>query len=120
MKARVPKEYTTKGKSNNFQEIAKKAQQMQKNMTNANEELEKKKYTSSSGGGKVEVTVTGKMEVDSVNINPEVVDPEDTEMLEDLVKAATNEALRAASRDKEKVIEEVSGAMHIPGLSGLF
>lgn len=120
MKARLPKEYRNKGGANNFQEIAKKAQQMQEDMTRANEELEKKIYTASSGGKKVNVSVTGKMEVESISIDPEVVDPEDVEMLSDLIKAAVNEALRMASKDKEEVIEKVSGSMNIPGLSGLF
>ena len=68
------------------------------------------------GGGAVSVTVTGKMELTKVDISPDVVDPEDVEMLSDLVMAAANEALRAAAKEKEDKMESISGGLNIPGL----
>ena len=75
-----------------------------------------KEYSATSGGDAVKATVTGKMEVKSVEIKPEVIDPEDAEMLGDLVTAAVNEALRAASQEKEERMSALSGGMNIPGL----
>lgn len=68
------------------------------------------------GGGAVKVTVTGKMELTKVEISPEVVDPEDVEMLSDLVMAAANEAIRAAAKEKEDKMETISGGLNIPGM----
>ena len=79
-------------------------------------ELEEKEYTATAGGDAVKAVVTGKMEVKSVEIKPEVIDPEDAEMLGDLVTAAVNEALRAASQEKEERMSALSGGMNIPGL----
>ena len=89
---------------------------MQAQMDEASAELAEKEYTAAAGGGAVSVTVTGKMEVKALEIKPEVVDPEDVEMLSDLVTAAVNEALRAAAADKEQTMEKLSGGINIPGL----
>lgn len=114
MKARIPKGYG--GGGNNLQQLAKQAQKMQEQLAVATEELEEKEYTSSVGGGAINVTVTGKMELKSIDIKPEVVDPEDIEMLSDLIMGAVNEALRQASEDKEQTMGGISGGMNMPGL----
>ncbi len=69
-----------------------------------------------AGGGAVKVTVTGKMELTKVEIEPEVVDPEDVEMLSDLIMAAANEALRSAAKEKEEKMDSISGGLNIPGI----
>ena len=85
-------------------------------MDKAMAELEEKEYSATSGGDAVKAVVTGKMEVKSIELKPEVVDPEDTEMLSDLVIAAVNEALRAAAADKEERMEKLSGGLNVPGM----
>lgn len=119
MKARLPQGYGSGGASN-LQQLARQAQKMQAQMESATEELEAKEYSAASGGGAVKVTVSGKMELTSVEIAQDVVDPEDVEMLSDLVMAAVNEALRAAHDDKEKTMEAISGGMSGMGIPGLF
>ena len=89
---------------------------MQEEMDAASTVLEEKEYSATSGGGAVDVVVTGKMELKTVNIKPEVVDPEDIEMLSDLIIAAANEALRKAADDKSETMEKISGGLNIPGL----
>ena len=84
------------GMPGNMNNLMKQAQRMQRQMEESQKELEVKEFTAKAGGGAVEVTVTGKREVTKVKLSQEVVDPEDVEMLEDLVMAATNEALRMA------------------------
>ena len=84
--------------------------------TYGNQELEAKEYTATSGGGAVSVTLTGKMELTKIDISPDVVDAEDVEMLSDLIIAATNEALRAARKEKEDTMETISGGLNIPGM----
>jgi len=103
MKARLPKGYGSGG-ANNIQQLARQAQKLQDDMEAASKELETKEYEATAGGGAVKVTVTGKMELTKVEISPEVVDPEDVEMLSDLVMAAANEAIRAAAKEKEDKI----------------
>ncbi|MEE1056122.1 MAG: YbaB/EbfC family nucleoid-associated protein [Acutalibacteraceae bacterium] len=112
MKARIPRG----GTPTNLQQIAKQAQKMQEEMDTASTELEGREYTATAGGSAVDVVVTGKMEIKSINIKPEVVDPEDIEMLSDLIIAATNEALRKAADDKAETMERISGGLNIPGL----
>ncbi|QNK41861.1 YbaB/EbfC family nucleoid-associated protein [Caproicibacter fermentans] len=115
MKARLPQGYGGGGASN-LQQIARQAQKLQEQMAQTTQELEEKEYTASSGGDAVRATVTGKMEVKSVEIKPEVVDPEDVEMLSDLILAAVNEALRSAANDKTEQMEKISGGLNVPGL----
>lgn len=114
MKARLPKGYG--GGPNNIQQLARQAQKLQDDMEAASAELETKEYTANAGGGAVSVTVTGKMELTKVDISSDVVDPEDVEMLSDLVMAAANEALRAAAKEKENKMESISGGLNIPGM----
>ncbi|MEE0957572.1 MAG: YbaB/EbfC family nucleoid-associated protein [Ruminococcus sp.] len=115
MKARLPKGYGGGG-SNNIQQLARQAQKIQDDMEAASAELEAKEYEAAAGGGAVKVTVTGKMEITKVDIQPEVVDPDDVEMLSDLIMAATNEALRAAAKEKEEKMDSISGGLNIPGM----
>ena len=115
MKARLPKGYGNGG-SNNIQQLARQAQKLQDDMEAVSAELETKEYEAAAGGGAVKVTVTGKMELTKVEIQPEVVDPDDVEMLSDLVIAAANEALRTAAKEKEDRMESISGGLNIPGM----
>ena len=115
MKARLPKGYGSGG-ANNIQQLARQAQKLQDEMEAASKELETKEYEATAGGGAFKVTVTGKMELTKVEISPEVVDPEDVEMLSDLVMAAANEAIRAAAKEKEDKMETISGGLNIPGM----
>ena len=115
MKARIPKNYGG-GTPANLQQLAKQAQKMQEEMDAASTELEQKEYTASSGGDAVNVTVTGAMKVTKIDIKPEVVDPDDIEMLSDLVIAAVNEALKKAATEKEEVMTKISGGLNMPGL----
>lgn len=120
MKARLPQSYG--GGAGNIQQLARQAQKMQDDMAAATEELNAKEYEASAGGNAVKVTVTGQLEVKAIEIEPEVVDPEDVEMLSDLVMAAVNEALRAANKDKEETMEKISGGLNLGamGMGGLF
>ena len=114
MKARLPQGYG--GGPGNMQSMLKQAQKMQEDMAAAQAELEQQQYTASAGGGMVEASVNGKHEVLSVKINPDVVDPDDVEMLEDLIRAAVNEAIRTAAADSEQKLGAITGGMNIPGL----
>lgn len=91
---------------------------MQKQMEEATKELEEKEITAAAGGGAVEVTVSGKKEVVKVKLAPEVVDPDDIEMLEDLIVAATNEALRQLEEYSQQSMAKITGGMG--GLGGGF
>ena len=115
MKARLPKGYGSGG-AGNIQQLARQAQKLQEDMEVASQELEAKEYSATSGGGAVAVTITGKMELTKIDIKPEVVDPEDVEMLSDLIIAAANEALRTAAKEKEEKMETISGGLNIPGM----
>ena len=92
------------GGMGNMNNLMKQAQRMQRQMEENQKALEEKEFTAAAGGGAVEITITGKREVKKVTISEEVVDPDDIEMLEDLITAAMNEAL-------QKVEEETSAAM---------
>jgi len=114
MKARLPKGMG--GGPQNMQSMLKQAQKMQEQIEAKKAELEQKEYVVSSGGGMVEVTVTGKHEVKAIGINPEVVDPEDVEMLEDMLMAALNEAHRQIDEEAEREMDSATGGLNIPGL----
>ncbi len=97
--------------------IMKQAQQMQKKMAQVQEELEKKQVEATAGGGMVTAVVTGKQQVVSLQIDPAAVDPEDVEMLQDLVVAAINEAVRKSQEMVQEEMGKVTGGLNIPGLS---
>ena len=99
------------GMPGNMNNLMKQAQRMQRQMEESQKELETKEFTAKAGGGAVEVTVTGKKEVAQVKLSQEVVDPDDVEMLEDLVMAATNEALRMAEDANAEVMNKMTGGL---------
>ena len=98
----------------NMNNMIRQAQKMQQDMMKAQEELESKTYEAAAGGGVVSATVSGKKELVSVIIDPEAVDPEDVEMLQDLIVAAVNEALRKASEDAASQMSKLTGGLNLP------
>ena len=99
------------GMPGNMNNLMKQAQKMQRQMEEGQKELEAKEFTAKAGGGAVEVTVTGKKEVTKVQLSEEVVDPDDIEMLQDLVMAATNEALRMAEEANNELVGKMTGGL---------
>ena len=94
--------------------MIKQAQKMQQDMQKMQEELENKEYTAQAGGGVVSATVSGKHELKSLAIDPEAVDPQDVEMLQDLIVAAVNEAMRTASSDAAASMGQLTGGLNLP------
>ena len=114
MKARLP-EGMGRGPGN-MQSMLRQAQKMQEDMAKHQEELDAREYTARSGGGAVTAVVDGKHRLKTLEIQPEVVDPEDTEMLADLVIAAVNEAVRQAAETSEAEMSKVTGGLNLPGM----
>jgi DNA-binding YbaB/EbfC family protein len=107
-------------KQPNINQMMKQVQQMQAEMVKAQEELKQQTVEASAGGGMVTVTVSGDLEVKSITIDPEAVDPEDVEMLQDMVLAAANEALRSAQELAAQRMGQATGGLGGPGgLEGL-
>ena len=106
------------GMPGNMNNLMKQAQRMQRQMEETTKELEEKEYSASAGGGAVTVTVSGKKEVLSVKLAEEVVDPDDIEMLQDLIVAATNEALRKMEEESQAALSKLTGGLG--GLGGGF
>ena len=104
------------GGPGNMQSMLRQAQKMQADMQTMQEELNQREYSATAGGGAVSATVNGKHDLTALTISPDVVDPDDAEMLADLVMAAINEANRAAAKDSEAKMGAVTGGMNIPGL----
>ncbi|MHB1315472.1 MAG: YbaB/EbfC family nucleoid-associated protein [Christensenellales bacterium] len=100
----------------NIQQLMRQAQKMQQDMQKVQEELETLEFEASSGGGMVSVVVTGKKEVKKVTIKPEAVDPDDVEMLEDMVAAAVNEAIRKAEEKVNAEMAKISGGLPMGGM----
>ena len=105
------------GMPGNMNNLMKQAQKMQRQMEEASKEIEEKEITAAAGGGVVEVTVSGKKEVTKIKIDPVAVDPDDVEMLEDLIMAATNEALRQMDDYSQQSMSKITGG--IGGMGGL-
>ena len=103
------------GMPGNMNNLMKQAQRMQRQMEEGQKELETKEFTAAAGGGAVEVTVTGKKEITKIKLSEEVVDPEDIEMLEDLVMAAANEALRMAEEASAEAMNKMTGGLGLGG-----
>ncbi len=114
MKANIPRGMG--GGAGNMQAMLRQAQKMQEDAQRVQAELEQTEYDATAGGGAVKATVNGKHVLTSLTINPDVVDPEDAEMLADLVMAAVNEAMRAADKDAEQKMGAVTGGMAMPGM----
>ena len=100
----------------NMQQLARQAQKLQQQMAKAQEELDAREFEATSGGGMVTAKVNGKRELLDLTIKPEAVDPDDVEMLEDMVMAAVNEALRTAADTAEREMGKLTGGMNMPGL----
>ena len=98
----------------NMNNMIRQAQKMQQDMMKAQEELESKTYEAGAGGGVVSATVSGRKELVSVAIDPEAVDPDDVEMLQDLIVAAVNEALRKANEDAAGQMAKFTGGLNLP------
>lgn len=117
MKARLPQGYN-KGVGN-MNAMIKQAQKMQEEMAEVQAQLEETSYTATVGGGAVEVVMNGKKVLQSVTIKPEVVDPDDVEMLQDLIISAVNEAMRKVEEDSEARMGKITGGMDVGNLGGL-
>lgn len=114
MKARIPNQGPTGGN------MMKKIQEMQDNMAALQDELAVSEYSATAGGGAIEVTVNGSHEIKAIHIKPEVIDPEEPEMLEDLLMASLNEAMRKADETAESEMGKITGGINIPGMGGMF
>ena len=99
------------GMPGNMNNLMKQAQKMQRQMEEATKQLEEQEVTATAGGGAVEVTVSGKKEVTKIKLSDEVVDPDDIEMLEDLIVAATNEALRKVEELSQQSMSQITGGL---------
>lgn len=111
MKVRLPN-----NGGGNMNQMLRQAQQMQQDMQNLQADLEEREFSASAGGGLVEVTVDGKHFIKSIKINPDAIDPEDTEMLEDFVTIAVNEAIGNAIKTSEEEMSAITGGLNLPGM----
>ena len=112
MKARMPAGF---GRPD-MNALMRQAQKMQEDIGKIQEELAVKEFTKQVGGGAIELVMTGDKQLKSVTIKPEVVDPEDIEMLEDLIAAAVNSAVAAVDKESEEEMAKMTGGLNIPGL----
>jgi len=104
------------GGGGNMNNLMKQAQKFQKQMETMQSELQNKEFSATAGGGAVTVSVNGKKEILDIKIKPEVVDPEDVEMLQDLILAACNEALKNAEQETASEMKKLTGGLNIPGM----
>lgn len=111
MKCRIPN-----SGGGNMNAMLKQAQKMQEDMAALQEDLENREYTATSGGGLVSVTVDGKHLIKNIKISPDAADPDDSEMLEDLVTVAVNEAISKAIKTAEEEMGAITGGLNMPGL----
>ena len=114
MKVRLPKQ--NMGGAQNMNAMIRQAQKMQDEITTLQEDIENREFSATSGGGAVSVVVTGKKTIKSLTINKEVVDPEDVEMLQDLVISAINEAVNQVESTTETEMSKITGGVSLPGL----
>ena len=113
MKSRVPKNM---GGAQNMNSMIRQAQKMQDEITELQNDIEARDFSATSGGGQVEVVVTGAKNIKSLTIKPEVVDPEDIEMLQDLVISSINEAMANVEKTTEEEMNKITGGVSLPGL----
>ncbi|MDD6429471.1 YbaB/EbfC family nucleoid-associated protein [Candidatus Weimeria sp. HCP3S3_B5] len=99
------------GMPGNMTNLMKQAQKMQRQMEQSQKELAEKEFTAAAGGGAVEITVSGSREITKVHIDPEAVDPDDVEMLEDLIMAAANEAMKQVDEETQKALGGMTGGL---------
>ena len=114
MKVRIPQGMG--GGPSNMQSMLKQAQKMQEDMAAKQAELEEQEYEVAAGGGVVNVKINGKKEILSVKIDPEVVDPDDIETLEDLIVAGVNEAIKKVEAISAEEMQKITGTMSLPGM----
>ena len=114
MKARLPQGMG--GGAGNMQNMIRQAQKMQEAMEKTQEELNAKEYNVAAAGGMVECVINGKREILSINIKPEAVDPDDVEMLQDMIKALINEAIAKVDEINSAEMERVTGGLNLPGV----
>ncbi len=114
MKARLPQGMG--GGPSNMQGMMKQVQKMQEEMATLQEELDARVYTVNAGGGAVSVTINGKKEITKIDIKPEIVDPDDVEMLSDILVAAVNQAVRKVEDTNASEMQKVTGQVSMPGL----
>ena len=114
MKARLPQGYG--GGPSNMQGMLKQAQKMQERMGELQAELDAKEYDFTVGGGMLTIHMSGKKEMLGIEIKPEVVDPDDIEMLQDLIVAGVNEAISNIEKTNAEAMNEITGSLNIPGL----
>ena len=112
MKVRIP----NSGGPGNMNQMLKQAQKMQEDMATLQTDLEAREYTATSGGGAVTATVDGKHLIKSLKINPDIIDPDDAEMIEDLVTVAVNEAINNAIKTAEEEMGSMTGCLNLPGM----
>ena len=116
MKVRIPQGMG--GGPSNMQSMLKQAQKMQEKMAEKQAELEEREYEVAAGGGVINVKINGKKEILSVKIDPEVIDPDDVETLEDLIVAAVNEAIKKVEAVSADEMQKITGTMNLP--AGMF
>ena len=104
------------GMGGNMQQLARQAQKLQQQMLKVQEEVEAREFTASAGGGMVSVKVNGKKEILGLEIKPEAVDPDDIEMLQDMILAAVNEAMRTADSEAANNMSRLTGGLNLGGL----
>ena len=104
------------GMPGNMNNLMKQAQKMQEEMEKAQEELNEREYTTSAGGGMVECTINGKKELIALNIKKEAVDPDDVEILQDMIVGAVNEAIRKAEEVHAAEMEKITNGLSLPGI----
>ena len=114
MKARLPAGMG--GGPQNQRDLMRKAQKMQEDLASKQAELEAREFTATSGGGVVEVVMNGKKELVALNIKPEIVDPDDIEMMQDVIMAAVNEVIRQVEDTTNSELGKITGSLSIPGL----
>ena len=114
MKARLPKGMG-QGPSN-MQGMLKQAQKMQEDMAALQEDLDSREYTVKSGGGVVEITISGTLEIKKIDISPDIVDPDDIETLSDVITAGVNEAIKKVNSTNSEEMGKITGALNMPGL----
>ena len=114
MRANLPKGMG--GGPQNMQAMIRQAQKMQEDMAAKQEELDAREYDIKAGGGVVAVKINGKKEILSIEIDPEIVDPDDVETLQDILVAGVNEAIKRVEETNAKEMEKITGSMNMPGL----